>query len=279
MTIHVLMPVFNRLDMTKAMLNCLLSQKTDEPLHLVVIDDGSTDGTTEFLQSQPQVERLEGDGSLWWGGAIDLGIKAILKRSVPEDWVLFVNNDTHIEPDFVQTLLDTARSNPHSAVGSAVRNVDAPHELLSVGPLINPWRFKVKDVMARLPSSELERMDTLEVDALSGRGVLFPLAAIAKVGGMRPTRLPHYLADYELAVRIRKAGWKLLVSMRAPVYSPNEFGNSFRGKSLREILFSVRSPNYLPANLSFWWGASNLLQKLTLPARVLAYFMVRATKK
>ncbi|EIJ45198.1 hypothetical protein GWL_46380 [Herbaspirillum sp. GW103] len=261
------------------MLSCLLAQRTDEPLHIVVIDDGSTDGTAEFLRNQPHVERLEGDGSLWWGGAIDLGIKAIQNRSAPEDWVLFVNNDTHIEPDFVQTLLDTARNNPQSAVGSTVRNVERPHELLSVGAVINPWRFKVQDAMAIRPIAELERGDSVEVDALSGRGVLFPLRAVTEVRGMRPRRLPHYLADYELSLRIHRAGWKLLVSMQAPVYSSNEFGNSFKGKSLREVLFSVRSPSYVPANLSFWWSASNLVQKMTLPARVLAYFMGLAIKK
>ena len=52
MTVHVLIPVFNRLEMTKRVLDCLRSQKMDEILNLIVIDDGSSDGTAEFLDSQ-----------------------------------------------------------------------------------------------------------------------------------------------------------------------------------------------------------------------------------
>jgi len=84
----------------------------------------------------------------------------------------------------------------------------------------------------------------------------------------RPRFLPHYLADYELSVRIRRQGWRLLVARDGVVYSKNEFGNSARPASLWRRLLSRRSPDYLPALLLFWWGASNWPQRLTLPLRL-----------
>jgi N-acetylglucosaminyl-diphospho-decaprenol L-rhamnosyltransferase len=271
MTVHVLMPVFNRLAMTQSMLAYLRAQVVDEPLELVVIDDGSTDGTGNFLKSQPDVTVLSGDGSLWWGGAIDLGLRHVLANAAADDWVLFVNNDTRIESGFVQALLSCARQHAPAAVGSAIRDTEPPHRLLSIGPRMDPWRMLVGDMLDTTPLDDGLARDAVPADALSGRGVLLPAAALRAVQGMRPNWLPHYLADYELALRVRSAGWRLLVCLSASVYSHEEYGNSFRGANLRERLFSARSPVYLPAQLRFWWSASNFWQKLSLPCRLVAF--------
>jgi GT2 family glycosyltransferase len=278
MTVHVLMPVFNRVEMTASMLTCLRAQQVDERLSIMVIDDGSTDGTSELLSNCNDVTVLKGDGSLWWGGAMDLGLRDLFERASKDDWVLFVNNDTTIAENFVQTLLHAARLHAPAAVGSVIRDIDAPDELLSVGPLINAWRFRVCDAIDALATHKKQAPGVIEVDALSGRGVLFPIAALLAVNGLRPRWLPHYLADYELTARIRSAGWQLMVSMDSPVYSKHEYGNSFRSKNLRERLFSPRSPAYLPARFLFWWSASNFIQRATLPLRAAAYAMVAAIR-
>lgn len=278
MTVHALMPVFNRLQMTRTMLPQLRQQILDEVLSITVVNDGSTDGTDEFLKSQIDVSVLTGDGNLWWGGAMDLGLTHILRTAAPEDWVLFINNDTEIRPDFVQQLLDTARQHAPAAVGSVVRDVKAPYRLLSVGPRVDPWRFTVRDVRGGQNEAEYEKPGISAVDVLSGRGVLFPVAALRRVNGMRSAWLPHYLADYELSLRIRNSGWRLLVSHSAAVYSRNEFGSSYRARSLRERLFSVRSPTYLPAQIRFWWEAAGTIGKLTFPFRIGAAFLCRQVK-
>lgn len=279
MTVHVLMPVFNRLAMTQSMLECLRAQQTYEPLSLIVIDDGSTDGTGEFLRSQADVTVLQGDGSLWWGGAIDLGLQHVLEKAMTDDWVLFVNNDTYIQPDFVQGLLNIARQHAPAAVGSAIRDLLPPHQLLSIGPSIDPWYFQVGDVFDTCGQRADASHEVVAVDALSGRGVLYPVAALRAVGGMRSRWLPHYLADYELAVRVRAAGWRLLVSPSVSVQSREDYGNTYRGATLLERLFLVRSPSYLPALIRFWWIASNGWGKFTLPWRLLAFALFPRLRK
>ena len=277
MTVHALIPVFNRLPMTQTMLGCLRKQALDEPLSITVVDDGSTDGTEAYLREQTDVTTLRGDGNLWWGGAIDKGLRHILAIAAPSDWVLFVNNDTQIAPDFVRLLLNAARKHQPAAVGSVVRNTDPPYQVLSVGPRIHPWTFDVREIRG-------DELDDVEpgissVDALSGRGVLYPVAALRQVSGMRPSWLPHYLADYEVSLRVKAAGWKLLVSHSAGVHSRDEYGSSSRSNHLYERLFSVRSPNYLPAQLRFWWQASNALGKITFPLRLPLAFAWRRFRK
>lgn len=279
MTVHVLMPVFNRLAMTQSMLECLRAQQADEPLALIVIDDGSSDGTGDFLHAQADVTVLQGDGSLWWGGAIDLGLRHMLATASADDWVLFLNNDTRIDRGFVQAMLDIARQFAPAAVGSAIRDMQPPHRLLSIGPLINPWRLRVTDAIDEPAKCDEFARGVVSVDALSGRGVLYPVPALRAVRGMRPRWLPHYLADYELALRVRSAGWRLLVSSSAVVYSNEEYGNAFRGSNLWDRFFSVRSSAYLPARLSFWWSASSLMQRATFPLRAAACTLISTCRR
>jgi len=261
------MPVFNRLALTQQALRCLRSQTIVKDLTITVVDDGSTDGTAAYLSSQRDVTVLEGDGTLWWGGAIELALQRVLRLSAPEDWVLFANNDTTFDAQFIEQLVSTARTHAPAAVGSVIRDIEPPHSLLSIGPKIDANRLLITDAILQ-HGPKLPEEPVCELDALSGRGTLYPVAAFASAGTLRPRWAPHYLADYEMSLRVRRAGFKLLVDGRAAVYSRREYGNAFRPGSLFERFFSLRSPFYLRANALFWWEASGWCQRLTLPVRI-----------
>jgi len=282
MTIHVLMPVFNRLELTKEMINCLRSQAVEESISIVVIDDGSTDGTAEYLQTQSDITVLQGSGSLWWGGAIDLGLRHLFTQAHGADWVVMVNNDTWIDKNFIQNLLSVARCHAPAAIGSAIMNKESPYQYLSLGAKIDAWRCIVEDILDTPKGDQMTSLDLLEVDALSGRGVIYPLLALRQVQGMRTFWLPHYMADFELSLRVKVAGWQLLVSPSITVQSTNEFGNSFRSSTWREKLFAIRSPSYLPAQIKFWWTVSNFVQRVTFPVRLVLFLLfpsIRRQKK
>lgn len=280
MTVFALMPVFNRLAMTSAMLDDLRAQVVDEPLKIVVVDDGSTDGTEGFLASQFDVLTVKGNGSLWWGGAIDLALRTVSNHAASEDWILLVNNDTHIKAGFVQSLLITARHLSPAAVGSALRQDYAPFKLQSIGPIVDAWKLMMDDVVRHDNRETIEQqLGIYDVDALSGRGVLYPFRALQQAGGMCPKWLPHYLADYEVSLRVHAAGWRLVVDSTAVVYTSEEFGNTHRGIGLKERFFVPRSPSYLPAQLVFWWNASTVMQKISLPIRLLLISLIPSIRK
>ena len=273
------MPVFNRLPLTQAILACLRAQRIDEPLSIIVIDDGSTDGSGEFLNEQSDLHVLKGDGTLWWGGAIHVGMRYVLENAASTDWVVLVNNDTYVDPSFLQGLLVLARSQAPAAVGAAIRDLEPPHRLLSIGPRIDAWRLTVGDVLVDSYGNEEAISEVTSVDALSGRGVIYPIAALRAVRGLRPRWLPHYLADYELSMRVRKAGWRLLVSPIVSVQSDEGYGNVYRGGNWRDRFFSVRSPSYLPAQIFFWWEASSRWQRVSLPLRLVLFALFPTLRK
>ena len=278
MSVHVVVPVFNRLALTQSLVACMRKQTLSQPMSILIVDDGSTDGTAEWLAAQKDIEVLNGDGSLFWGGAVDLALRHLQAKAAKDDWVLLMNNDTTVADDFVQLLLDAAQAHAPAAVGSVICDEANHASLLSIGARVEAWRLLTRDLLDQ--AGQLPVSDTvLEVDALSGRGVLFPLMSLYAAGGMRPRALPHYLADYEVSLRVRKAGWRLLVLPAAAVYSGDDYGNTCRALSWRDRLFSVRSPLYLPALLVFWWEASSWLQLLTLPLRLPLFILFPRLRK
>jgi GT2 family glycosyltransferase len=279
-TVFALIPVFNRLEMTRVFIADLEAQQTHEPIHTIVIDDGSTDGTAQFLRSKPNIQVLQGDGGLWWGGAIDQGIREVRKVAQPTDWVLFLNNDTRIGPDFVANLLNAAARNDKAALGAILLD-DASGEVLSLGAEITPHKLRIRDRLDSLGPVDHDKLRGCEVacDALSGRGVLYPLSALIDVGGMRPRVLPHYLADYELSVRVRAAGYRLLVSGDAAVLSEPVFGNMRIFPTLWQRFFSVSSSSYLPALVVFWWEASPSYLKPLLPFTAVSRLVYRLLRR
>jgi GT2 family glycosyltransferase len=255
MTIYILIPVHNRLDQTKIALKCIHNQLIDHEFRTIIVDDGSTDGTREYLEQYSNLLVLQGDGNLWWGGSIELGLKYILSIASMTDWVLLLNNDTFIGPDFICSLLESALSNMPAVVGSVICDIHEPNRVLSIGPEIDPWRLQVRDKLRQYRERD-STITSHSVDALSGRGTLYPVKALISCGTMRPRILPHYYADYELSLRAKNAGYKLLTSEKSPILSLDQYGNS-KYFPIPFRFISKNSPLYLPAYLAFWVSASN----------------------
>jgi len=270
MAVHVLIPVFNRLPMTRQVLQCLRRQR-DVQLNIVVIDDGSSDGTDEYLAAQPDVRVIKGDGSLWWGGAIQLGLDHVLSIAAEQDFVLLVNNDTEFGDTFVSELVAASQRHGRAVVGSIIRHRDPPHDVLSVGPRVDFWHFAVSDLLgSETGQKAVEDEADLDVPMVSGRGTLYPQEAFRSAGCMHPSLLPHYYADYELANRVRRSGIPVKVTCRAAVLSLPEWGNEGGSLSWWQRLFSRRSASNLFYTWAFWSMVGSPAQRLTAIPRWLA---------
>ncbi|MBB2685496.1 UNVERIFIED_ORG: GT2 family glycosyltransferase [Rhizobium etli] len=272
MRVNVIIPVFNRLEHTRKVLEALRRQTISDALTIVIVNDGSTDGTAGYLQSQSDVIEIRGDGSLWWGGAIEEGLKHVLPACHPDDYVLFLNNDTWFDEHYVETLVHASKENGGAAVGSVIHEEGRDPPLVSIGAKVNINRLAVWDLLSEL--SETEKRSPAHhysVDALSGRGTLYPAHLFRKYGSMRPSLLPHYMADYEIAMRFARAGIPLVVSSKAIVYSPPVYGNDASSLSWRKRLFGRRSAHNVFQRLIFYSLVGSPVQRMTAPIRM-AYF-------
>ena len=271
MTVNVIIPVFNRINATKKIISNLRVQNTTEEIKILIIDDGSNDGTSEWLSSQEDLFFLRGNGKLLWGGAIDLGINYIIKNHPYDDWILLINNDVEIKKNYVDNLLKIAKKNYPAAVGSIVKN--KKNEIISFGPKIDPLKLEVKEIY-RKDKVFYKKSILKNVDALSGRGVIYPLKSIIEVKGLNSKIFPHYFGDYSLSMKIKKKGYKLITSLEAIVFTDEDFKNVRKQRknySIIKKLFSRKSTSLFYSYFLFWWQASNLKQRLSLPFRMLIF--------
>src|ERR1051325_2936248 len=112
----IVIPVYNRLKFTRDCLDSLEKQ-TIPADKIIVVDDGSNDGTEEVLKEwYPDVTVLRGDGNLFWTAAINMGIRHALLLGA--DHVMTLNNDTIASPTFVEKMIEGSKLAPSALIGA-----------------------------------------------------------------------------------------------------------------------------------------------------------------
>jgi GT2 family glycosyltransferase len=284
--VFVVIPVFNRKEFTHDCLASLQKQDTAN-FTVIVVDDGSTDGTGEMIRQRfPDTILLEGDGSLWWVGSINKGICHALSLCQDDDFILVINDDLVVPSNYVSSLLNAANLHPETIIGSVETINNAKHIIKSGGVTVN-WSTAKHKVLNKGKSLEqFPSCYTVEVDSLTGRGTLFPSKVFREVGLYDGIHFKQ-CGDTELPLRANfKFGYPLIVSYDAVVISYQGSKNNINDKKtytlsdLKEYFFSIRSHYNL---IDKFWIASNIAPNrawllryyLFDAARVIGHFMIR----
>ena len=205
--IFIIIPVYNRKTMTLMCLNTLEQNGDLERYKVVVINDGSSDGTGEAIQAaHPTVTVLEGDGNLWWTGAIALGMQYAYEQGA--EFFVWLNDDCQLAPETLSHLVAFGRSHPNSIVGCQgveVGNLGA----IAFGGKRKTWQGY------RFLQASLGQV--LPCDLLSGNLVCMPRAVVEKIGYPDSQWVPHYGGDALFLVRAQKAGFSLFVDATTTV--------------------------------------------------------------
>lgn len=203
-SIYIIIPVHNRKEFTK---NCLLSlrQQTYKDFKVVVIDDGSTDGTAEVLANEfSEVHVIKGDGNLWWTAATNLGVIYSLENRA--DYILTLNNDTIATEDFLEKMVYWSERTPNSLLGAFALDANTKQPVYG-GEIIN-WKLaNSKYLLDFLPKEQWRGLH--EVTHFPGRGLLIPAEVFNKIGLYDQKHFPHYAADYDFTHRAIRAGYKV----------------------------------------------------------------------
>lgn len=247
MTVWVVIPTHNR---RQIVLQCLndLSKQSYGDMTIIVVDDGSTDGTFEELKRYGSgIKVLKGDGNRWWTGSINIGLAYALSRSSVEDYILTLNDDVLVASDYVENLVAVSRAYGKKVlIGSLAVDSEDTRRVAFCGTGINWSTGRWKGYSAE--SVDLSN-SFIKSDSLPGRGVLIPVNAFSEIGFFDDRVFPQYFADEDFSLRAKKRGYDLVVSTAAIVKSHVRLtGTGRHGQTFSAFfksLFSMRSPNQI----------------------------------
>ena len=172
-------------------------------LHIYLVDDGSTDGTSESIrQNFPKVKILLGDGALYWNGGMRFAFSEAMKSDY--DYYLWLNDDTLLDYDAVKILLETSK-NIISELGKDVivsgTIQDSDTEEINYGGRLQKSKLQPLKFILLQNKSKPQRCDTF-----NGNVVLIPKSVVEKIGNISIEFSKQHGGDFDYGLRAKYAG-------------------------------------------------------------------------
>lgn len=255
--IYIVIPVHNRIIKTTKCLDSLLEQNRND-IKIVIVDDGSTDNTKQVISKKySDVIILNGNGCLFWTGAIQLGISYVLGICNKNDWVLIANNDVVFDKNCIGKLISLSEKYDRKAiVGALSIDLKDKNTIVKSGTVVKSWLFNWNvQVLNKSKLSSIKSKKEIEVNLLTGRCLLHPEEVFRKIGNYACKKLPHYGGDDEFSARAKSAGYMLFLLPSAVVFLDQD--NNFKNrKSFIQEFFVSKKSNI---NLIYKWRLTRMI--------------------
>ena len=234
---------------------------------VVVVDNGSSDGTSEAVAAAwPQATLLRIEQNQGISVGLNLGIRHVLEAG--DDYLLLLNNDIEVRADMVKELVAVAESDPSiGAVGPKAYYYSDRDRLWSAGGQLH-FRQSITDERGNLEIDRGQYDRTEEMDYVNGCAMLVPRRAQLDVGLWDGSFLVS-VEDADWCMRAKKKGWRCFYAHRAVLWhmvSPTTGGYK-PGRTFqtgRSTMLFVRKH----ANL-FQWASFLFFFLLAVPAAFL----------
>lgn len=251
MQISIVIVVHNH---RKDLERCLLSlyEHSLEDTEIIVVDNASTDGSAEFVQSQfPQVVYLYSQDNLGFGHGNNQGA-----RHAQGEYLVFLNPDTVVTRNWLEPLISTLMDDPQVGLTTPkILHFDETSSISACGLQIHLTGIGqcrgVGEQNHLYPKQE-------EVGAIHGAAFAIKKAVFEKIGGFdAPFFL--YVEDTDISWRARLAGYHCIYVPDSVIY--HDYSLRFSPQKL----FFLERNRYLLLTKNLRWGTLIIL----LPALVL----------
>jgi GT2 family glycosyltransferase/tetratricopeptide (TPR) repeat protein/glycosyltransferase involved in cell wall biosynthesis len=259
--VSVLIPVHNRVELTRACIDSLFAYADpDISTEIIVIDDCSTDGTADYLDSIYDRIRVFRNAERGCFGH-NMNKAAALARS---NYFVFLNNDTEVTPFWLRRILDAALGDPTIGAVGNCQLYSNTHRINHAGMVFDERCQPVhlyEDKASNFAAARVSR----DFQAVTGACLLVPRKVFFELGGFDP-EFRNGFEDVDFCLRARQRGYRVRYVGDSVIYhwvgsSPGRFGNEaqnqqyFAAKWAGKIVpdrqdYLVRDATWKPASLS-----------------------------
>jgi len=193
-------------------------QITNYKLQILVVDNGSTDGSVDAFRKIKDVVLIENKKNLGFAEGNNVGIKHAIKNGA--DYVLVLNNDTILDKDMLVQLIKAAEKYRDGGVfcpkiyfakgfefhKGKYKKSDPGKVIWAAGGQID-WDnvYGTNRGVDEVDHGQYERVE--KIDFASGACVLYRVDALKRAGLFNDSYF-MYIEDLELSTRMAKKGWK-----------------------------------------------------------------------
>lgn len=204
---------YNQVLVTCALLDSL-RKLTYPNVEVVVVDNHSAEDPRPWIgEKYPEVKLLVSEENLGFAGGNNLGIRASTGK-----YVLFLNNDTEVDPGFLEPLVALFESNPMAGIASCkILYFNSGDTIQYAGSTrIDPFTGRSKRI-GYLEKDNGQHNQLRETDLAHGAAMMVPRRVIDQVG-MMPEFFFLYYEEVDWCESIKRAGYKVYFVPDSRVY-------------------------------------------------------------
>ncbi len=230
-TVSIVIPNYNGKHFLEDCLTSVFAQDIQDQ-EVIVVDNGSTDGSLEYLNTYPGVRTIAMDKNYGFCGAVNAGIKA-----AESEYVILLNNDTEVDKNFAKELLNAIQADEKifSCSSKMVQFQDrtlmddAGDYYCALG-----WAF------GRGKGGSVENYtESVDVFAACAGAAIYRKKMLESLGYFDENHFA-YLEDIDLGYRARIQGYRNVYAPKAIVY---HVGSGFSGSAHNAFKVKLSSRN------------------------------------
>lgn len=204
---------YNQLELTCQLLDSL-RKVTYPSVEVIVVDNNSEEDPTPVITERyPEVRLIVSDENIGFAGGNNLGIKA--SRG---EYLMFLNNDTEVDPKFIEPFIELFESNPQAGAASSKILYYNSGNLIQYAGCTGMDPFTGRNKRIGWLEKDRGQYDTVkETDLAHGAAMMVPRSVIDKVG-MMPEFFFLYYEEVDWCETIKDAGYKIFYVPGSKVY-------------------------------------------------------------
>jgi GT2 family glycosyltransferase len=200
--VAVVVPNWNGADHLAACLDSLLAQSV--PARVIVVDNGSSDGSLELLERYEGLEVILNDRNEGFTGGVNPGFQRAMDDGLK--YVATLNNDAVADKDWLEKLAAELDSSPRAGIATSKILDGRGKRLDSTGDYLTVWGLPYPRGRGEVDRGQYD-LET-DVFAASGGASLYRVKMLAEIGLFDQDFFAYY-EDVDLSFRAQLAGWKV----------------------------------------------------------------------